>query len=74
MLVMVCWLSSGFLPAILVFFEMGLSRATAYYLARQHDDTPDVRSTTFWTALWLNLLFGFFGAVVIYLLAKPYFY
>lgn len=65
----IIWLFTGYFGV----FEMGLSRATAYYLARQHDDTPDVRSTTFWTALWLNLLFGFFGAVVIYLLAKPIF-
>ncbi|MDX5934679.1 flippase [Acidithiobacillus thiooxidans] len=65
----IIWLFTGYFGV----FEMGLSRATAYYLARQHDDTPDVRSTTFWTALWLNLLFGFFGAVVLYLLAKPIF-
>jgi O-antigen/teichoic acid export membrane protein len=65
----IIWLFTGYFGV----FEMGLSRASAYHLARQHDDTPAVRSTTFWTALWLNLGFGLLGAVVLYAVAQPVF-
>ncbi|MBU2856621.1 flippase [Acidithiobacillus ferrooxidans] len=65
----IIWLFTGYFGV----FEMGLSRASAYHLARQHDDTPAVRSTTFWTAFWLNLSFGLMGAVVLYAVAQPVF-
>jgi O-antigen/teichoic acid export membrane protein len=65
----IIWLFTGYFGV----FEMGLSRASAYHLARQHDETPAVRSTTFWTALWLNLSFGLLGAVVLYAVAQPVF-
>jgi O-antigen/teichoic acid export membrane protein len=65
----IIWLFAGYFGV----FEMGLSRASAYHLARQHDETPAVRSTTFWTALWLNLSFGLLGAVVLYAVAQPVF-
>lgn len=54
-------------------FEMGLSRASAYHLARQHDESASVRSATFWTAFWLNLGFGFLGAGVLFAIAQPVF-
>ncbi len=65
----IIWLFTGYFGV----FEMGLSRASAYHLARQHDESPAVRSTTFWTALWLNLSFGLLGAVVLYAVAQPVF-
>lgn len=65
----IIWLFTGYFGV----FEMGLSRASAYHLARQHDEAPAVRSTTFWTALWLNLGFGLLGAVVLYAVAQPVF-
>ena len=65
----IIWLFTGYFGV----FEMGLSRASAYHLARQHDEAPAVRSTTFWTALWLNLSFGLLGAVVLYAAAQPVF-
>ena len=65
----IIWLFTGYFGV----FEMGLSRASAYHLAQQHDESPAVRSTTFWTALWLNLSFGLLGAVVLYAAAQPVF-
>ncbi|MBU2737243.1 flippase [Acidithiobacillus concretivorus] len=65
----IIWLFTGYFG----FFEMGLSRASAYHLARQHSETPAVRSTTFWTAFWLNLSFGLIGAVLLYAVAQPVF-
>jgi len=65
----IIWLFTGYFGV----FEMGLSRASAYHLARQHDDTPAVRSTTFWTALWINLIFGLVGGVVVYAVAQQVF-
>ena len=65
----IIWLFTGYFGV----FEMGLSRASAYHLARQHDDAPTVRSTTFRTALWMNLGFGLLGAVVLYAVAQPVF-
>lgn len=65
----IIWLFTGYFGV----FEMGLSRASAYHLARQHDDTPAVRSTTFWTALWINLSFGLLGGVVVYAVAQQVF-
>lgn len=65
----IVWLFTGYFGV----FEMGLARASAYHLARQHEETPAVRSTTFWTAFWLNLGFGFLGAVVLYVVAQPVF-
>ncbi len=65
----IIWLFTGYFGV----FEMGLSRASAYHLARQHDEAPAVRSTTFWTALWMNLSFGLLGAVVLYAAAQPVF-
>ncbi len=58
----IIWLFTGYFNV----FEMGLSRASAYHLARQHAETPAVRSTTFWTALWINLGFGLLGSIVVY--------
>jgi O-antigen/teichoic acid export membrane protein len=65
----IVWLFTGYFGV----FDMGLARASAYHLARQHDEAPAVRSTTFWTALWLNLGFGLLGAVVLYAVAQPVF-
>ncbi len=65
----IVWLFTGYFG----FFDMGLARASAYHLARQHDEAPAVRSTTFWTALWLNLGFGLLGAAVLYAVAQPVF-
>ena len=65
----IIWLFTGYFGV----FEMGLSRASAYHLARQHDEAPAVRSTTFWTSLWLNLGIGLMGAVVLYAVAQPVF-
>ena len=65
----IVWLFTGYFGV----FDMGLARASAYHLARQHDEAPAVRSTTFWTALWLNLSFGVLGAVVLYAVAQPVF-
>jgi O-antigen/teichoic acid export membrane protein len=62
----IVWLFTGFFGV----FDMGLARATAYHLARQHDQTSAFRTTTFWTALWLNLGFGLVGAVVLYAAAQ----
>ncbi|WP_291524695.1 flippase [Acidithiobacillus sp.] len=65
----IVWLFTGYFGV----FDMGLARASAYHLARQHDEAPAVRSTTFWTALWLNLSFGLLGAAVLYAVAQPVF-
>jgi len=65
----IIWLFTGYFGV----FEMGLSRASAFHLARQHDETAAVRSSTFWTALWMNLGFGLLGAVVLYAVALPVF-
>lgn len=65
----IIWLFTGYFGV----FEMGLSRASAFHLARQHDETAAVRSTTFWTALWINLGFGLLGAVVLYTVAQAVF-
>ncbi|OCB02365.1 hypothetical protein BBC27_13635 [Acidithiobacillus ferrivorans] len=65
----IVWLFTGYFGV----FDMGLARASAYHLARQRDEAPGVRSTTFWTALWLNLSFGLLGAVVLYVVAQPVF-
>ena len=65
----IVWLFTGYFGV----FDMGLARATAYHIARQHAEAPAVRSTTFWTALWLNLGFGLLGAAVLYAVAQPVF-
>ena len=65
----IVWLFTGYFGV----FDMGLARASAYHLARQHDEAPAVRATTFWTALWLNLSFGLLGAAVLYAVAQPVF-
>jgi O-antigen/teichoic acid export membrane protein len=65
----IIWLFTGYFGV----FEMGLSRASAYHLARQHNEAAEMRSTTFWTALWMNLGFGLIGAVVLYAAAQPVF-
>jgi len=65
----IIWLFTGYFSA----FEMGLSRASAYHLARQHDDTAALRSTTFMTALWMNVTFGLLGGTVLYAVALPVF-
>jgi O-antigen/teichoic acid export membrane protein len=65
----IVWLFTGYFGV----FEMGLSRASAYHLARQHDEAPSVGSSTFWTAVWLNLGFGLLGALALYAIARPVF-
>ncbi len=65
----IIWLFVGYFGV----FEMGISRATTYHLARQNDESAIVRSTTLWTALMLNLSFGLLGAIVLYGIWQPVF-
>lgn len=65
----IVWLFTGYFGV----FDLGLSRAVAYHIAKLHDAPPNDIASTFWTAVWLNLGFGFIGAVILYAIAMPVF-
>lgn len=61
----IVWLFTGYFGV----FDLGMSRAATYHIARQHSAPASARTSTFWTAAWLNLGFGLFGGVVLYVIA-----
>jgi O-antigen/teichoic acid export membrane protein len=52
-------------------FDFGLSRTMAYEVAKLRDAPPTAKLPVFWTATWLNLLFGILGAAALYFSAEP---
>ncbi len=65
----IVWLFTGYFGV----FDLGLARASAFHLSRQHQETVQTRATTFWTALWLNIGLGIIGAGVVYFVAGAVF-
>ncbi len=45
-------------------FDLGLGRATSQRIASLRDSTPAARSTSFWTAVYINLGFGLLGGLI----------
>jgi O-antigen/teichoic acid export membrane protein len=56
------WVMLGYLG----FLDFGLSRATANALAKLGQASPKDRSSVFMTALWINILLGTLGGIIIY--------
>jgi len=46
-------------------FSFGLGRATSHKIAQLANASPSERNEVFWAALWLNMLFGLLGAVLL---------
>jgi O-antigen/teichoic acid export membrane protein len=62
----IVWLLLGYFGV----FDMGISRAVANEVARQHA-APAVRAEVFWTSLWMNCGFGVIGGLALYALSAP---
>lgn len=65
----IVWMFLGYFGV----FDPGLSRATAFSIARLKNEEPKERQQVFWTALIINASFGVLGGVVLFILARPIF-
>ncbi len=65
----IVWMFLGYFGV----FDPGLSRATAYNIARLRDESPVDRQKVFWTAISINSAFGIFGGILLYIVARPIF-
>lgn len=63
----IVWMMLGYFGV----FDLGLSRATAYHVSKQHDAPAAERESIFKTAVIVNLAFGLLGAVILYVIAAP---
>jgi O-antigen/teichoic acid export membrane protein len=64
-----CWLVLGFMG----FLNLGMGPAVAQRLASLRDGTDRERGEAFWTGIWLNILLGAIGALIVYVFADAYF-
>lgn len=64
------WLFLGYFGL----FDPGITRAALFHIARLggHEQQTE-RESVFWTALAINLGFGFVGGIVLYFAARPFF-
>jgi O-antigen/teichoic acid export membrane protein len=66
----IVWLFLGYFGL----FDPGVTRAAAFHMARLHAPSEaKERESVFWTALFINLMFGLVGGLVLYLTARPIF-
>lgn len=61
------WLLLGYFG----FFDLGLSRATANYIARLSTGPRSDQEAVFWTAAILNLILGIIGGLTLYFVGGP---
>jgi O-antigen/teichoic acid export membrane protein len=54
-------------------FDLGLGRATSQRIASLRDGTPAARSTSFWTAIYINLGLGLLGGLIAWSMAEFFF-
>lgn len=64
-----CWLMLGYLG----FLELGMGPSLQQRVAALKSGSDEERAELFWTALWINVMMGVLGGVIIYFLANLYF-
>jgi len=57
----VIWVLFGYFAL----FDLGVGRATTYHIARLKDSSPHEAEMIFWTALFVNAIFGLLGATLL---------
>ena len=65
----IAWLLLGYFGL----FDLGLGRATAYWIAADREAAPDRRAQTFWTATFMNPAIGAVGAAFLWAVSRWYF-
>lgn len=65
----IVWMFLGYFGV----FDPGLSRATAYSVARLKDEARLERQKVFWTAVTINATLGLLGGLALYFVARPVF-
>ena len=62
----IAWLFVGYFGV----FDLGMSRATAFYMAKLDGATQRERASVFWTAVGVNAFFGIVGGILVFVAAQ----
>jgi len=63
---LVAWILLGYFG----FFDLGLSRATAHFMAKLRNKPGQEKETLLWTVLLLNIVLGLTGALVLFVVGN----